>query len=391
MKLDVNCFQSLTKLELRILSAVEMGMKNHELVPTELIYSISKLKPSGFRKGLRQVLFHKLVHHEQRGYDGYRLTNMGYDILALNALHCRGSISKVCDKIGVGKESDVFLAQNDRGDRLVLKFQRLGRTSFRAVKEKRDYLKHRKSASWLYLSRLAAQIEYRCLKALYKAGFPVPKPVDANRHCVCMKYIENSIQLSEAVRLNNPFSLYEKCMSMMMELAKVGVVHGDFNQFNILLDEHENIFLIDFPQMISINHVDAENYFQRDASCLLEFFSKFDVDLSSAKTLSFCEIKREFESSQSAPLLDLDEDVDESNSEDTSNDSLEKPRRNDEGIQGKVASPCEYDEKDKCYSEIVRKVRDEWKINDSKTSRLRSNMKQFRKARQEIKATNSFF
>ena len=41
---------------------------------------------------------------------------------------------------------------------MALKLHRLGRTSFRAVKNKRDYLKNRSSASfsWLYLSRLAA-------------------------------------------------------------------------------------------------------------------------------------------------------------------------------------------------------------------------------------------
>ena len=40
----------------------------------------------------------------------------------------------------------------------------LGRVSFRAIKEKRDYLGRRKSASWMYMSRLAAQKEWAFLK-----------------------------------------------------------------------------------------------------------------------------------------------------------------------------------------------------------------------------------
>lgn len=44
---------------------------------------------------------------------------------------------------------------NDEGETLALKLHRLGRTSFRAVKAKRDYLGKRKSFSWLYLSRCA--------------------------------------------------------------------------------------------------------------------------------------------------------------------------------------------------------------------------------------------
>ena len=40
----------------------------------------------------------------------------------------------------------------------------LGRVSFRAIKEKRDYLGKRRSASWMYMSRLAAQKEWAFMK-----------------------------------------------------------------------------------------------------------------------------------------------------------------------------------------------------------------------------------
>jgi RIO-like serine/threonine protein kinase len=53
---------------------------------------------------------------------------------------------------------------NDEGEVFALKLHRLGRTSFRAVKSKRDYLGGRSSFSWLYLSRLAALKEYAFMK-----------------------------------------------------------------------------------------------------------------------------------------------------------------------------------------------------------------------------------
>ncbi len=37
---------------------------------------------------------------------------------------------------------------NDEGEVMALKMHRLGRTSFRAVKSKRDYLQHRTSFRW---------------------------------------------------------------------------------------------------------------------------------------------------------------------------------------------------------------------------------------------------
>ena len=45
-------------------------------------------------------------------------------------------------------------------------FYSLGRTSFRKLKEKRDYLKHRKNYSWLYISRLAAIKEFAYMKVI---------------------------------------------------------------------------------------------------------------------------------------------------------------------------------------------------------------------------------
>ena len=37
----------------------------------------------GAYKCLKILLRHKLVHHDGTKYDGYRLTNMGYDFLAI--------------------------------------------------------------------------------------------------------------------------------------------------------------------------------------------------------------------------------------------------------------------------------------------------------------------
>ena len=43
MKLDVTCMRYLGKDHYRMLTAIEMGMRNHELVPVELIISIALL------------------------------------------------------------------------------------------------------------------------------------------------------------------------------------------------------------------------------------------------------------------------------------------------------------------------------------------------------------
>ena len=100
----------------------------------------------------------------------------------------RGVFASVGRQIGVGKESgidalhllklyyvfvidysyfsfqDIFEVATEDGTVLAMKLHRLGRVSFRAVKSKRDYLRHRRSFNWLYLSRLAALKEFAFMK-----------------------------------------------------------------------------------------------------------------------------------------------------------------------------------------------------------------------------------
>ena len=58
--------------------------------------------------------------------------------------------------------------------------------------------------------------------------------------------------------VRDPGSLYNDCMELIVKLANHGVIHGDFNEFNLMLDEHDCITLYDFPQMVSTSHPNAE-------------------------------------------------------------------------------------------------------------------------------------
>ena len=70
MKLDPTLLRYLSKDEFRILTAIEQGMKNHEMVPTVLIASIAKLKHGGTKKALTVVHKNKLVWHDSKKCKG---------------------------------------------------------------------------------------------------------------------------------------------------------------------------------------------------------------------------------------------------------------------------------------------------------------------------------
>lgn len=271
MKFDVNVLRYLDKDTWRVLVATEMGMKNHEIVPVQLINAIAGLKRGGGFKHIKELLKHKLVHHENKEYDGYRLTPLGYDFLALKSFVNRGVISGVGRKIGVGKESDVYEVIDGDGRRMALKLHRLGRTSFRDVKSKRDYLGKRTQYNWLYLSRLAALKEHQFMVALHEYGFPVPEPIDLNRHAVLMSVIRGA-PLRQIRNPERTGDIYRDCMQNIVRLAKHGLVHCDYNEFNLMLDDKQRLVIIDFPQMISTNHPNAEELFWRDVKCLHKFF-----------------------------------------------------------------------------------------------------------------------
>ncbi|XP_953478.1 uncharacterized protein TA11250 [Theileria annulata] len=280
MKLDPSHFCYLTNTEFRVLTAIEIGMRNHQYIPLSLITTTANLRSVGMSKVISSLLKAKLIVHCGKVYDGYKLTFLGLDYLALRALSKRGVIASVGRRIGVGKEADVHLCKDTSDNLVVLKFHRLGRISFRSVKNNRDYMGNRKHASWMYLSQLAAKKEYSYLSNLYEESFPVPEPIDFNRHVIAMRFIDG-IPLSQVKEMGNPMKVLHILMDLIVKLARLGIIHGDFNEFNLMIDEDGNkVTVIDFPQVISVYHENAQFYFERDVKSVVEMYKrKFKIEV----------------------------------------------------------------------------------------------------------------
>lgn len=279
-----------------------MGSRNHEIVPTPLIERISRVRggASSVHRSISNLAKVGLIARvKEAKYDGYRLTYGGLDYLALHTYASRKEIYSVGSRIGVGKESDIMIVADSTGTQKVLKIHRLGRISFRTVKTNRDYLKNRQSGSWMYLSRLAAMKEFAFMQALREEGFPVPDPISQSRHTILMTLID-AHPMRQISAVSDPAGLYAELIDLILRFAKHGLIHGDFNEFNILIKEEmeakqdqtatpesgskdaegaeESIKLtpivIDFPQMISMEHQNAEMYFDRDVNCIKRFFER---------------------------------------------------------------------------------------------------------------------
>ncbi len=289
MKLDTKSLRYLNPTDWRTLTAVETGSRNHEVVPTPLIANLSKSSVGDVQRSISLLAKANLIAKVKNAkYDGYRLTYGGLDYLALHSLQKSNTVYSVGNQIGVGKESDIFVVSDEKGEQRVLKIHRLGRVSFKkGVRNKRDYArtkvqKERGAGSWMYMSRLAAVKEFAFLQALHDAGLSVPIPLGQNRHQLVMSLIDG-FPLRQIEKVPDPAGLYAELMEILVRLCSLGLIHGDFNEFNLLIkeeqeEEGEGIrlvpVLIDFPQMVSVDHPNAEFYFDRDVECVKRFFAR---------------------------------------------------------------------------------------------------------------------
>ncbi len=279
--------KELTSSDLRILASIERGMINHEYVDVELITSISGYERDYVESILKKLNRLGLVQRYRGSFTGYVLTSRGYDCLALNALVKRGTLTAVSETpVGEGKESEVYLGKTP-GERIVaVKVHRVGRTSFRGVKRVRRYVADKRHFSWLYLSRLAARNEYDALKILWRERVAVPEPIDWNRHIVVTEYVEG-VELSEVPPLDDPKAVLEKILDEVEKAYKAGVVHGDLNEFNVILVGEGDIRLLDWPQWVSSSHPNAIFYLRRDVENIVNFFErKYRIAINKEQYLS---------------------------------------------------------------------------------------------------------
>jgi len=109
------------------------------------------------------------------------------------------------------------------------------------------------------------------LQALHEAGFPTPTPIDCSRHAVLMSRVDG-YPLHQVGSMKHPDKVYAQCMSILIRMAQFGLIHCDFNEFNLMVNESEVVTMIDFPQMVSTSHANAAELFERDVSGIDKWF-----------------------------------------------------------------------------------------------------------------------
>jgi RIO kinase 2 len=269
----VRVFRTLENEDLKVLQVIETGMSKHEFVPKEEIAKITKFdltRETDFRLSRLNKL--GLIYRMQGPYVGYTMNYAGYDCLAINALVKAGVLEAFGKPLGVGKEADVYDALNPKGERIAVKFHRLGRISFRQTKQKRGYTPEH--ISWLFQSRLAAEKEFRALELLFPYKVAVPAPIGQNRHVVAMGMIEGA-ELAEWKQIRKPEKVLKEILrNVRKAYVKTGVIHADLSEYNVILKPNMHILIIDWPQYITKDHPNAKELLTRDVENILHYFKR---------------------------------------------------------------------------------------------------------------------
>ncbi|MGE5574818.1 MAG: RIO1 family regulatory kinase/ATPase [Ignavibacteria bacterium] len=282
----VQVFKELENEDFRILNIIEAGMSKHEFVPIEQIQKYAKIPMDRIDYILGKLNKLGLTYRTKETYNGHTLNYAGYDCLAINALVKAGVIVSFGQSLGVGKEADVYDALNVDGKRIAVKFHRLGRISFRQTRRKRGYT--REHSTWLFQSHLAAEREFQAMKLVYENGVSVPEPISQNRHVLAMGMIEGA-QLSKYKDIGKPEKvLKEVFLNLRKAYLKAHLIHADISEYNIILKPDGHLLIIDWPQAVKTDHVNAAELLERDIKNVLTYFSrKFNVKLTGKEVCNY--------------------------------------------------------------------------------------------------------
>ena len=273
--------------EFRVLQAIELGMARYSYVPLEEILKYAGMPESEAEFRLSELDKKDLIYRQHEPYLGYIMNYTGYDVLALNALAKADALNSLGKSLGVGKEADIYDAITDEGERVAVKFHRLGRTSFRETRKKRGYIQRRRHTSWHYQSRLAAEKEYAIMGQAYEAGVSSPQPLHQNRHAIVMGYIDG-YNLNDIASLDDPPGFLEDILLNTRKTYRAGIIHADLSEYNIIVQKDGTVLLIDWPQSVPTTHPNAENLLRRDVYNVLRYFErKYGLERDLEETIAY--------------------------------------------------------------------------------------------------------
>ncbi len=268
--------EGLDRDDLRVLRTIEKLMARHEYVPLDIIERRSRIPGGRLWKILWRLSDLKLVRRQTGPVTGYTLTYLGLDVIALSSLMGRGVISRVGERIGVGKEGDVYLVELAGGEVAAAKLHREGRTSFSKIRRLRGPAATVDRKQWFRIAKLLGEREFKVLVRLHERGAWVPEPIAWDRHCVVQEYREGvELYRVREMSLEEAYNLLEGVLTTLrIAYLDVGIVHGDLSEYNVIYEGDGRGVVIDWPQYVYKEEENADELLERDVAYIVGFMRR---------------------------------------------------------------------------------------------------------------------
>ncbi|GAA0611594.1 serine/threonine protein kinase [Kribbella sandramycini] len=130
-----------------------------------------------------------------------------------------------------------------------------------------------------------AYAEWEALNRLWKAGVPVPYPVQIDGTELLMEFIDDgeggaAPRLAQVRPPKDLLAVYfEQLRHAMRELARAGLAHGDLSPYNVLA-QADRIVMIDLPQVIDIvGNPKGMEFLLRDCHNMATWFTSRGLEI----------------------------------------------------------------------------------------------------------------
>jgi len=196
-----------------------------------------------------------------------------------------GLATEVGQRLGSGKEADVYLCRDGRRP-MVVKVYRQYRTSHRGG-----------GPIKLETMGQRAVREFELLCYAWQGGARVPEPGRRVENMFSMQYLgttEAAAPMLRHVRLDDPAPFLDAILSGIEGLAEAGIVHSDLSPFNILVHEGRPWF-IDLAAGVRVDRLgsppwerltEALRALEHGIATLDRYFRRYDLELDAPDLLA---------------------------------------------------------------------------------------------------------
>ncbi len=253
-----------------------------EAVPLSFLTRQINFRPKEMQISLLKLIDLGLINYEKIGGEiSYKINFSGLDTISIKNLYIKNVLKSLGEKIGEGKESVVYYGYDFNDNTIAIKFHRIGKNSYKKARILRGYTERR---SWLSITLDNAKREFDALTCLNDNSGEVPKPIANEYNAVVTEFIEGT--LLNNYELKDP----NKALDGILGTLRVAynycgkMIHGDLSPYNILVDNYENIFIIDWPQW----KVNDETLLKRDLQNILTYFhKKYNIERDINKIIEY--------------------------------------------------------------------------------------------------------